>query len=349
MNRPLDVKGQPAEGDQLGALLESVLGRHFGAPRRAARVTRRQSDYSSSFPLEELDVLLEDGTELEMMLKSVGRQALLEVARRAKPAHLHDPLREIETYRTLLVPDRHGTAVCYGAVADEERGRYWLFLERVRGLRLAHVGEFATWLRVAEYLADMHNSFARKADEVAADRGGRWLNYDRDYYWQWMRRAQGIVCAGGPQGGEEGAAEFERLAVRYGQVIERLLAIPKILIHGEFYAANVLIHEAEGSLRICPVDWEMTATGPGLMDLAALTCGSWSDEQKRELALAYRVRLEPRGGWPPAAGSFLAALELCRLHQAVQWLGWSPDWSAPPQQAWNWLTEALRVAEQLGL
>src|SRR5262249_48956553 len=112
------------------------------------------------------------------------------------------------------------------------------------------------------------------------------------------------------------------------------LALPKTLIHGEFYAANVLIHEADGHLRICPVDWETTAAGPGLMDLAALTCGMWSDEQKRALALAYRGRLEPDQGWPPATEPFVAALDLCRLHLAVQWLGWSPDWSAPPNQAW---------------
>jgi len=67
------------------------------------------------------------------------------------------------------------------------------------------------------------------------------------------------------------------------------------------------------------------------------------------LALAYHARLEPRAGWPPAPAPFFAALELCRLHLAVQWLGWSLDWSAPPQQAWDWLREALRAAERLGL
>jgi thiamine kinase-like enzyme len=349
MNRRLDVSGEPVNSDRLGAALEAALSRHFGGPRRVARLTRRQSEYSSSFPLDELDVTLEDGTTLELMLKNVGWQALLEEARRAKPPFLYDPLREIETYRTVLTSDRLGTAAFFGTVIDEEQGRYWLFLERVPGLRLAHVGEFDTWLQVAQYLAVMHNTFARQADALAADRPGRWLNYDGDYYWQWMRRAQTFVRTSESLQGEEGCGGIERVARRYEQVVERLLALPKTLIHGEFYAANVLIHEAGGRLRICPVDWEMTAMGPGLIDLAALTCGMWTDEQKRALALAYHSRLEPNGNWPPAPEALMAALDPCRLHLAIQWLGWSLDWSAPPQQAWNWLTEALRVAERLGL
>jgi hypothetical protein len=349
MNRPLDVIGQPANADELEAALGSVLSRHFGGRRCVARLARRSSDYSSSFPLEELDVKLEDGAVLELMFKNVSWHALLEQARRAKPPFLYDPLREIETYRTVLAPDRLGTAVFYGTVVDEERGRYWLFLERVPGLRLAHVGEFPTWLEAARYLAVMHNTFARKADVVARDGPGRWVNYDRDFYRQWMRRAQAFVRSSESLRGEEGADGIGRVARRYDQVVERLLALPRALIHGEFYAANVLVHEAGGRRRICPVDWEMTGVGPGLVDLAALTCGTWTDEQKRALALAYHGRLEPRAGWPPAPEPFFAALDLCRLHLAVQWLGWSLDWSAPPQQAWNWLREALRAAEKLGL
>jgi hypothetical protein len=45
----------------------------------------------------------------------------------------------------------------------------------------------------------------------------------------------------------------------------------------------------------------------------------------------------------------MEALDLCQFHIAVQWLGWSLDWTAPPQQAWNWLREALRLAEKIGL
>jgi hypothetical protein len=43
----------------------------------------------------------------------------------------------------------------------------------------------------------------------------------------------------------------------------------------------------------------------------------------------------------------LTALDWCRLHIAVQWLGWSPEWSPPPEHAWNWWEEALHLAEKM--
>jgi hypothetical protein len=65
--------------------------------------------------------------------------------------------------------------------------------------------------------------------------------------------------------------------------------------------------------------------------------------------LAYHAALVPREDWPPAPEAFLVALDHCRLHLAVQWLGWSPGWSPPPEHAQDWLGEALGLAEKLGL
>jgi len=31
----------------------------------------------------------------------------------------------------------------------------------------------------------------------------------------------------------------------------------------------------------------------------------------------------------------------------VRWLGWSPQWSPPPEHAQDWLHEALSLAEKL--
>jgi hypothetical protein len=43
------------------------------------------------------------------------------------------------------------------------------------------------------------------------------------------------------------------------------------------------------------------------------------------------------------------AMAACRLQLALQWLGWSRDWSPPPEHAQDWLSEAVCVAERLGL
>jgi len=142
---------------------------------------------------------------------------------------------------------------------------------------------------------------------------------------------------------------MERLARSYDRVVERLEKLPVTFIHGEFYASNVLVHETEGKPRVCPVDWEMAAVGPGLVDLAALTAGGWNAEEKKALALAYHAALVPRDGWPPAPEEFLRALDHCRLHLAVQWLGWASGWSPPPEHTQDWLGEALSLAGKLRL
>jgi len=94
----------------------------------------------------------------------------------------------------------------------------------------------------------------------------------------------------------------------------------------------------------------MAAVGPGLMDLAALTTGTWTQEQKTDLAFTYYDALGEAGAHSVLSREeFLTALDYCHLHLAVQWLGWSTNWSPPSEEEWDWLGEALRVAQQIGL
>jgi aminoglycoside phosphotransferase (APT) family kinase protein len=171
------------------------------------------------------------------------------------------------------------------------------------------------------------------------------LNYDRNFYRQWMHRAREFVRGENSEVPKQARQNLDKLAKRYDEVVERLVALPVTFIHGEFYPSNVLVARTKGTLRLCPVDWEMAAVGPGPMDLAALTAGNWTDEQKAAIAWAYYSTLTPAADRLP--DSFLAALDLCRLHLAIQLLGWSPHWAPPPEYARNWLEEALRIANRL--
>ena len=99
-----------------------------------------------------------------------------------------------------------------------------------------------------------------------------------------------------------------------------------------------------------PIDWEIAGVGPGLLDLAALTIGKWTPaERARWRAPTARLpRPVPR---PPrtVGDEFERALDCCRLHLAVQWLGWEPEWQPPAEHRHDWLAEALALAERLGL
>ncbi len=299
---------------------------------------RRPSDYRTSFPLEELDLTLEDETELRLIFKDLAWAALDEGARLAKPEFLHDPLREPAVYSSVLAPRNLGPRY-YGSAIDPGAGRYWLFVERVEGRELYQVGDLELWCAVASWLGEMHSSLA--GDLARHAECGRLIEYDQHYYRRWIERAREFAAAPGqPKSRSEALAS---IADRYDTAIEGLLELPRTVIHGELYASNVLVAGEAPVPRVCPVDWELAASGPGLVDLAALISGGWAEEDREAIVSAYRFA-------PGIAAFSHDQLDLARLHLAVQWLGWaSPSWIPPEGQRHDWLDEALRLAEALDL
>jgi aminoglycoside phosphotransferase (APT) family kinase protein len=301
-------------------------------------VRQRPCAYRTSHELDELEVVLGDGTRLDLMLKNLARSALDPAARKAKPEFLYDPEREIETYRSLLARADLGSPRFHGAAVDPRRDRYWLLIENVVGEVLWQVGELDVWREAAGWLAVLHDRF-RDADLGPA--GTHLLNYDQAFYRSWMERA--LEFAEG-----ERRASLDWLAARYETVLSRLAALPGTFIHGEFYASNVLIQRGDGNLRIAPIDWENAALGPGVIDLAALTTGAWSPPEREEIARGYLDRTAALGRSHDER-ELLETLEFARLHLAVQWLGWEPSWSPPAEHRHDWLAEALAIARSLEL
>jgi len=153
-----------------------------------------------------------------------------------------------------------------------------------------------------------------------------------------MQRAREFARATGQPASR--ARAIDRLGERHGTVVEALLALPKTVIHGEFYASNVLVDADSAQARVAPVDWELAATGPGPTDLAALVSGDWAAEDRAAIASAYRS----------AAGASLEGLDFARLQLAIQWLGWAPAaWIPPKGQRHDWLAEAVALSDSLGL
>jgi aminoglycoside phosphotransferase len=274
-----------------------------------ATVLRRPSPYQTSHALEEVDVACPDGSSLALIHKDLRREALHEAARLAKPAFLHDPCREIEVYE-LLSTAGLGTPYLF------DHGDDWIVIERVAGLQLNHAPAIGDWQRAAAWLGRLHQAYAERPP-----RSTHLVSYDASFFAMWPERARALA---GP--------ELDGIVSRYGAVVERLAALPATLIHGEFFASNVIITDD----RVAPIDWEMAGIGPGLIDLAALTTGTWNESERAEIASAYGAVDDE-------------ALECCHLHLSLQWLGWSSSWVRPAEHAHDWLGEALRAAGRLGL
>lgn len=344
---PTAVKTSPpreTRAESVHRSLETALAAHFGRPRRIIRLDRCASPYSTSFALEDLDIELDGGEALELVWKDLSWRSLRPQARKIRPRIVYDPRREMWVYESVLSKLNLGTPTFFGRVTDESRGRYWLFIERVAAAKLCHTGEFAAWKRAARWLAKFHSVVdPRKLSGVETPL----LRYDGSFYATWLRRAMAFLFNRSDVSPTE-LDRFARLADRYQPVISRLMALEPAFIHGEFYASNILVQRRNRSWRICPIDWEMAAIGPRLMDLAALTSGNWTDDQRKKMVNAYRDGWSERGAGP-ATSKLSESLDYCRLHLAVQWLGWAKDWSPPADQARNWLSEALAISDRLGL
>ena len=330
-----------ADRDELGDALASLLGAALG--RRIVALKRLPSQYRSSFSIEDLQVRFADGGMLDVVFKDLSPAARSPEVVRCRPAWLYDPAREIYTYRELLAPQNISAPTCYAAVEDSQNQRYWLLLERVRGVELYQVGEIELWEHAARWLARLHGQFESAAGDLAAR--GRLLVHDASALREWAARAARFVGLR-PDVSPGSKDQLARVADRYDVVVERLAHQRPSVLHGDFYASNVMVEVPESDGRACvrPVDWEMAAIGPPALDLAALTAGKWSAAERARLVDSYcdeRASTDPE----QARESF----EYARLHLAVQWLGWSEHWSPPPQHAHDWLGEALQLSSALRL
>jgi Ser/Thr protein kinase RdoA (MazF antagonist) len=324
-------RGAPGDRELTEVVREVLAAAGAGA---VETVRRRPSEYRTSFPLEELEVDVGRGESLRLAFKRLEWEALGEDARLAKPRFLHDPRREPAVYASVL-DGLTGTPRRYGSAIEPERDRYWLFLEWVEGRELYQVGERGLWEAAATWLGTMHASLAADLDRHSA--AAPLIEHDAAFYRRWMERAREFARDPAHPPGRAGAVDW--LARRHAPVVEALLAEPRTVIHGEFYASNVLVDATSDVPRVAPVDWELTAVGPGMTDLAALV-GGWAREGREGIAAAYGS----------AARASTEGLDHARLQLAIQWLGWAPvAWTPPAGQRHDWLAEALALAEELEL
>lgn len=341
------MRAAPSDSELRVALERALAG--VGLELSGA-VERRPSPYRTSFPIEELRVELEGRGPVRLGFKRLDREELDPEAQLAKPRFLHDPEREPAIYRALLPQALPGPPEFFGAVVEE--GRHWLFFEWVEGRELFQVGERELWEEAARWLARFHVAMAPGLDRHR--REGRLIEHDAAFYRGWIERAEEFAR----ERDDGSAPTVARLRERHDQVVEALLALPRTVLHGEFYASNVLVAPPNcikfslwrrenlmqfgGEARVAPVDWELAAAGPGLSDLAALVSG-WPEADREALVAAYAAE--------PGVPAFTPRdLGLARLQVAIQWLGWAPpQWQPPPEQRHDWLAEAVELSEELGL
>lgn len=308
-----------------------------------ASIARRPSAYRTSSPLEEITLTMRNGARIELMLKVLGRAAMSDTARGAKPDFIDDPRREIDVYERLLRGAGLGTAECVASLIDEEAQQYWIVIETVPGVELYQVGDLPTWQAVAVWLARFHRSFARQVESPTLPGSRTLLRWDRSYCNTWLERARRFMTHA-----SAAAPVLDRLGRHWNDCVARILALPPTLLHGEFYPSNIIVDVVAGNpARICAIDWEMAAIGPGLMDLAALTAGKWSDGERDRIVAAYLDEAGPELVGRRGRGDLELAITCCRIQVAVQWLGWARDWQPPASDVHDWVAELGMLLDRI--
>jgi aminoglycoside phosphotransferase (APT) family kinase protein len=318
------------------AMLRKAIEAASGAGgRQVEEIERSRSPYATSSLLENVTVGLSDGSSLDLMLKHLGPRTRNEQVTRIKPAHLLDSEREILIYRDVLAPRGLG-ATLYGT-SSPGASWPWLLVAKSAGVEMYQLGDLDAWRAAARWIGQLHAALpASEARQLPA--AGRLVIYERDFCLQWMQRSLSFFK-------NEAAAyraALRWLAERFEGVVDRLLASPAALLHNEYYASNVLAAPTADGWAVCPVDWEMSAIGPAVIDIAALASGDWGAKE-RDFIL---------GGYREGAGAFKDLKELldyAQLYLAVQWLGWFGRRRAPAEHSRDWLADAVERAERLRL
>ncbi|TMB90756.1 MAG: hypothetical protein E6J45_08160 [Chloroflexi bacterium] len=305
--------------------LEAGLPAYFGERELPGidTVELHPSAHRTSFPLEEVQVTLVDGRRAALLRKTVSRSSLSANAAAAKREECFDARREVAVYRELLARAGLGTARLVAADGTPDGSAVWMLLEHVRGVEMYQVGAIETWRAAAAWLAAMHERLAWAAADGPASRA-RLLTQGPDVWRLSIQRALGSGHATLP------AHTRDRLAASRGTVIAMLESMPVRVLHGDAYASNIVVDDALAPHRVCAVDWEMASRGPALLDLAALTSGSWSETAASVIADGYVDALPPSSPWRDDRRAFQTALAACRAQLAVQWIGRHPAWLPPP-------------------
>lgn len=320
--------------EDLAIAVERALG-HL----HPVRLDRTSSRYSTSAPIEDLVVHLDDGAARRLVLKDLTAASLLPGAKAGKPTNLSDPGRESAVYRWLLpeVPADRSAACLH---ISEGTPTSWLLLERVAGVELYQVGELDVWCGAAAAIARLHGELWSALEHHPQVRH-RLLVHDEAAMRDWMRRARVFDALRG------GAHYADLLALDrvHAGTVTALARQPPVVLHGDLYASNVLVVR-DNQLRVCPIDWEYAGVGPAALDLAALTSGGWTRQEQEAMSRAYWEQLDdPR--WSPGWAEWESCLDMARLQVCVQWLGWSARWTPPTEHTQDWLAEARQVADRL--
>jgi len=307
-----------SDDDRVACLMAETLAeglsRLWGQPVRIRGMRREFLQSSSSFRTERLHVSLDEGKPLRVFFKDLNPEHQLEKARMVRAFDLTPGRRELQMYQSVLSPGRFGTLHLYASRWEPERGIFWMFLEDGGRSLLRSTADVDRWTMAARWAARFHAATRNLPD----DRTSFLPQQDHSHYRKCADRVQQIL---------PNLEARERRVVSQGlacyiRCIDWLSALPRTVIHGQFFGQNILLRRGNSDHKIAVIDWETAALGPCIFDLVSLTSGKWTKEQRQTMWAAYfeqyQAETEQQMDWE----TFCQDLAPVVLYQALKWVAW---------------------------
>jgi thiamine kinase-like enzyme len=321
MTQPIDDRITPL----MVRTLEEGLSRLRGRRIRVRELHRSFSRSSSTFRTERLRVSLAGADRpLRIFFKDLNPRHQVSDARVVHPLHRVPPRRELDMYRSILSRDRFGTLDLYAFRWEPGRGRFWLFLEDAGRTPLNDVHDLSEWVDAARWAARFHVA----THDLPAAQTKFLPQWDRAHYQRCAAQAERLLPTVEAREREILRDGLDALTAR----LDWFSALPRCVIHGQFFGKNIMLRPRRARPRIAVIDWETAALGPPLFDLASITGGGWTIEEQRTMQAAYVEQYQAETGQALDWDDFCRELNAVGMYQALEWLVWWGPHRAVPRR-----------------
>jgi hypothetical protein len=320
--------------------LTAGLRRHTGDPRLAVtRITERE--ITRRLPavghLRGVEVHTKGATGKQMF-----HLVLKENMGSTRAGTAGAGLREVNVYLTLK---EHLPVRMPVMIASHAKGEWMLLLHLPMG-RFPDKWRASDYLLATEQLAILHDRFWGLGQDLAVY---SWLEQSlhshRDVYLQAAHKDAQILASNQESilNQQTNVVEItDRILSDIGQIANTLERSPATLLHGDYWAGNILIHE-KGGLTV--YDWEDAGIGPAIFDLMGFIQGSsWHFSplpiSSDEIIKHYRERLAAAGAYSFSDDEFTLLWDHALMWTFVN--GWVGNLAKTPNTLLPMRLEALQ-------
>ena len=214
----------PPSASHLRRGLESV----FGDQGLKSVVRREANPNEAYYPSEVLTCRFHTGPERRLLLKYAPDPNEM------YGGHLTGPENEQLVYDHVLTRPRCSVPAFYGCYRDPLTNALWSVAEYIEGGEcLGRMHPQARWMGLAARWVGAFHATGQDSDSP----GERppLQRYDAPFYRQWA------VSTAAFEGDRR--AWLTELVGRYDRVVERLLAQPQVVVHGDYFWDNIVVRE----------------------------------------------------------------------------------------------------------